>query len=303
MSNADVALVPEPESEKPPAATAQASRAARALIGWMKPDDAHRAMMSNRGDMAIDANQILAVQQAHSAVAARPEGVDQHGVLMDIGSDLDLHAAALRRTPAGAQMFAQGYRIAKVDLTRICGFQPTVFSDRAIERVAGVDPSSLTSMAEVTLPLAADPNLPVQFDPVRQTIMVSSPDLNLRVVGLAGPVPVPGGPPIFGFGIALNPSYMQVVEYRGRHFLRDGYHRAYGLLTRGITVVPAFVREMTAFEEVVPDPRGMLPQDAYQGPRPPKLPDYLDDTVSAAASLPAPHKLLVIQALELMPVA
>jgi hypothetical protein len=63
----------------------------------------------------------------------------------------------------------------------------------------------------------------------------------------AAPVPVSGGPPIFGFAVALNPSYMQVVHYRGRYFLRDGYHRAYGLLSRGITVVPAFVRETTTF--------------------------------------------------------
>jgi hypothetical protein len=47
----------------------------------------------------------------------------------------------------------------------------------------------------------------------------------------------------------------------------------------------------------------MLTQDAYQGPKPPVLPDYLDEAVSASVRLPGPHKLLVIQALELMPVA
>ena len=62
---------------------------------------------------------------------------------------------------------------------------------------------------------------------------------------------------------------MQVGRYRGRHFLRDGYHRAFGLLSRGITIVPAFVRDITVFEELMPDPRVQLPQDSYLGLQPP----------------------------------
>ena len=46
----------------------------------------------------------------------------------------------------------------------------------------------------------------------------------------------------------------------------------------------------------------MLPQNGYQGPCPPLLPDYLDDTVSVAVRYPAAHKLIVIQALELPPI-
>jgi TnpA family transposase len=49
-------------------------------------------------------------------------------------------------------------------------------------------------------------------------------------------------------------------------------HRAFGLLSRGITVVPAFARDITAFEELVPDPQMMLPQDSYRGSRPRSCP-------------------------------
>jgi hypothetical protein len=64
--------------------------------------------------------------------------------------------------------------------------------------------------------------------------------------------------------------------------------------------VPAFARDITAFEELVPDPR-IMPQDSYRGPPPPVLPDYLDGTVSAAVQVPAAHKMIVISALELTP--
>jgi hypothetical protein len=43
----------------------------------------------------------------------------------------------------------------------------------------------------------------------------------------------------------------------------------------------------------------MLPQGAYMGPRPPTLPDYLDDAVSATVQAPATQKLILVQALEL----
>ena len=67
-------------------------------------------------------------------------------------------------------------------------------------------------------------------------------------------------------------------------------------------MVPAFVRDITVFEETVPDPRLMLPQDGYHGPRPPVLADYQDDTVSASVRVPAAHKMVVVRALELQPI-
>jgi len=173
----------------------------------------------------------------------------------------------------------------------------------ALKRVEHLDLADSASVAALALPVTSETNMSVQLDPVRQSWIVSCENPNLRVLGTAGPVAgAPGGAPFFGFGVGVSPSYRQVVHCRGRYFLRDGYHRSYGFLSRGITVVPAFVRDMEAFEEVVPDPRVMLPQDAYQGPRPPLLPDYLDDTVSASVRTPTMRKMVLIQALELAPI-
>jgi len=199
-------------------------------------------------------------------------------------------------------MFAESWAVALVDLTRVCAFQPLVFSDQAVDRVKGIKPQDLSAIAGVSLPVASQVELPIQFDQMRQAWLVSSANPNLRVAGPVGPFPAtPGGPPVLGFGVSLDQSFIQVVHYRERYFLRDGYHRAYGFLRRGITVVPAFVRQMHAFEDLVPEPRAMLPQDSYRGSRPPVLLDYLDDTVSASITVPAVHKMVLIQALELNP--
>ena len=91
---------------------------------------------------------------------------------------------------------------------------------------------------------------------------------------------------------------MQVAYYRDRYLLRDGYHRAYGFLSRGITRAPTFLRRFLTFEEMRL-PAGLLPQDAFLGDRPPMLVDYLDNQVSAEILLPATQKIVVIQGLEL----
>jgi len=134
---------------------------------------------------------------------------------------------------------------------------------------------------------------------------VVSANGNLRIVGPAGPQLQPSGdaqvPPtgaVLGFGILNGVSFMQVACLRGRHFLRDGHHRALGLLGRNITIVPAFVRDITAFEEMFPDPRTLLPQEAYFGSRPPVLPDMLDDTVSASVQVPAVQTMIVISGMQ-----
>ncbi len=286
MSSSDLALVPPPAFPVEPAHTAQAERPARALIGWMRPEDAHRFLLSNRNDAAPDAV-IEAAQKARYTVAARPDGIDQHQLVTALPAELEHHVQALRASPAADPMFAEGWQVALVDLTRVCGFQPVVLSDQAISRVQAVDEHDLASIAAITLPLAESVQLPIQFDPIRQAWTVVSANQNLRVASPVGPMPASPGGMVLGFAITAGPSFMQVGRYHGRHFLRDG--------------APAFVRDVTVFEELMPDPRTMLPQDSYRGPRPPVLPDYLDDTVSAAVQVPAAHKMIVIHALELTP--
>jgi hypothetical protein len=115
----------------------------------------------------------------------------------------------------------------------------------------------------------------------------------------AGPVAEANGMPGFGFVVTVGVSFVQVVRFQDRYVLRDGYHRAFGLLSRGITHVPAFVRDFDTAENLAP--AGMLPHGAWLGPRPPVLRDYHDDLVSESVTLPDGRRMVVIQALELSP--
>jgi|SRR5882724_7642676 len=132
--------------------------------------------------------------------------------------------------------------------------------------------------------------------------MITSRNPNLRIAGpFSGPVDVGGGQmTACGFVVTVSSSFVQVVRYRGRLLLRDGYHRSLGLLAQDITRVPVLFREFGQFEPLGLGP-GMLPEAAFLGDRPPFLADYLRDAVSAEIKLPATQKMLVIQGMEMNP--
>jgi hypothetical protein len=275
-------------------------RTARALLGWLPEPLALRLMNSNDAMRAPTDDQRAAAASARAAVAARHEGLDQTDLVRDLPAGvLTNHLALLAQVPDAADFFNEGWRVALVDLSRVCGFQPTVFTDSAAERAAGVDPADVEQLAAVTLPTQFNPELNAQLDEARNQFLLVSRNPNLRLAGhFAGPLQ-PNSPPAFGFLATIRPSFLQVAGYGGRYFLRDGYHRSLGLLGIGATWVPAFVRDLDAIQELVPP--GMLPQEAFVGARPPKLLDYSDDAVSASVQLPASQKMIVVQALELSP--
>ncbi len=278
----------------------QVHRPARALIGWMQPAEGQLWLVSRRPDIAPTVEHMGQVARAVAAVAARPVGFDPIGAVTEPPAALDQHVAALHGDPAAAGLLNDGWRVMIVDLSRVCAAQPSVHVDHAEERAASIDPSDVTSIAAVSLPISAPTQLPFQFDQIQKAWVFSSANPNLRIVG-AG-YGVVNGAPIFGFNVALAPSFIRVARYQSRYLLLDGYHRAHGFLRRGITHVPVFVRDTPSFE-ALGLPQGMLPQDAYLGERPPLLPDYLNDDVSADVDVPATEKVIVITGLEVQAAA
>jgi hypothetical protein len=155
-------------------------------------------------------------------------------------------------------------------------------------------------IAAVTLPVGiADEAFPVQFDEERRTWLISDANPNLKLVGHYGGRIQDGAPLSFGFNVAVVPSFVQVACHHGRYVLRDGYHRAFGLLQRGITRVPAFVRDFGVGGLGLG--AGLFGTDVYLGARPPLLSDFLDDAVAADVPIPTVQKMIVIQGMELTP--
>jgi hypothetical protein len=265
----------------------------------MPADQAERVQHGNRNDVPVSEESRARAAAARAAVAGRQPGLDQTGVVSPAPAELAEHIAALQQHPAVAPYFTEGWVVSLVDLRKVCAVQPNIFVDHSTERVRDVDATDIRSVAAVSLPLPTKAELPAQFDDSKNVWLFSAPNPNLRLLGNFGGEIQPG---LMGFGflVGISSSFVQVAEFQGRRFLRDGYHRAVGFLQRGINVVPAFTRTLEPLDSLGL-PAGMLPQGAYFGDRPPCLPDYLDETVSVHVQLPAFQKMLVMQGLEVKP--
>jgi hypothetical protein len=292
---ADVqSVAPVPPSAQPAPIGWRAPRPARVSLGWLAPEQGEFLLASRAEARPPEAHRTR-VRKARDTVAARPVWGDRAGLVSPLPAELCDHAARLGATPGGTAMQAEGWEIAMVDLDEIVAFQTNVFTDTTPDRVAGLEPGDLESIASLTLPISDTAPVSVQYDQLSRSYTITSPNPNLRVVGNFDDRPA-NGPLGFGFGAAVTPSYLQVARIRGRLILRDGYHRSFGLLSRGITHVPAYVRDFDTTENLAP--AGMLPQNTWLGDRPPMLRDYHDDRVAASVLLPAQHRMIVIHAIE-----
>jgi hypothetical protein len=101
----------------------------------------------------------------------------------------------------------------------------------------------------------------------------SNPDLRLRLHSNTGqgkllPLSLYGGSPFF-----------EVAEFRGRWFLRDGYHRAYHLLKAGVYCMPAVVIYTRSIEELGATAPWFFNEEQLFSDRPPQVTDFLDDNM------------------------
>jgi hypothetical protein len=288
------------------AAPSFAKRKARALIGWMTEQEGALWISGRQMQATPDPAHVARWQQARQAVTARAAGLDQAGAVADLPPELQPHVEALRAHPWGALVLADMGEPRLIDLRCIRAAQPVIHIEEAVNRVEGLAATDLVGIARVTLPIpsATPTELPVMFDEAKNAYIVSSANPNLRVITrFNAPVQGPNNVQLLGvgFAITLTESYLGVVGVNGRYFIRDGNHRAYGLLRAGINHVPALVREFPSYADSKMPVHGMLPIEEFLGDRPPTLADYLNDAVSVDTFAPITTKMIVVQALEITP--
>lgn len=278
-----------------------ARRKARTLIGWLSEQEGALWIAGRQMAQQPDPEHMARCREARAVVELRPEGHAQDNLFQSLPDTLAAHMAALQATPKTAQILAEAGEPRMVDLRLVCAAQPTIYVEDAANRVRGLAATDIPGIAAVTLPLHSPMKMSVVFDPHKNAWLFSSPNPNLRVAGHFNAELAPGSNG-FGFVVEVALSYLQVAGFNGRYFLRDGYHRAFGLLAAGIHFAPALVKDYAAFEEIQM-PAGLLPPPTYLGSRPPLLVDYLDSTVATDTHLPVMTKMVVVQAIDLNSVA
>lgn len=273
------------------------ARPARSLIGWL-PTEVAQASLAGPGVQSPFEPQIVSrVASAHAAVATRQPHTAGTDVITDLPIDLVPYVDELKSKPFYQPFAAEGWQVRMADLRRIRSAQPTVHTDHATERTQSARPDDLLSLARVTLPHSRAKEL-MATEPTADgrgwILTCRNPQLRVRGPYTANRDDNGYKTKVFGIETEVANSLVQVVRWRGVYILRDGYHRAYGLLSRGIESVPVLYHEFPDYQPPLVAP-GLFDPNVYIGERAPRLSDYLDDSVSADIEVRRKQKTLVIQ--------
>jgi hypothetical protein len=269
-----------PNSDKRPAGSK-----CRALAAWF-PSEGGKRPTQGPGSREW-------AKRAAAEIATRAVSPDQEDLIQVLPESLHDHVKQLQQFADARRMFEDNWKVALVtDLSRLVSAQPSV-------RVGGAGDdfgpeSDLRSIAQVTLPVQRPPaELPAEFDPALQVWKITSKSPNVRITNKYGNE-FREGFFTFGFVVEVLTSFLSVAQYRGRLILRDGYHRAYRLISSGVLVAPAFVRAY-ADDDSVFTPK-MASEPTWTGDRPPLLGDFTNDVVSRDIWLPSNDTTLYIGA-------
>jgi hypothetical protein len=272
------------------------------LLGWLSEEEGISALLGRPPMLGEDVTaQRTAWQAARNAVQARP-AFTPGPVLVDTNGRTEFDAIA-HRPDIAAHFSGMTWRPEWVDLGNVLSFQKGIVLDGADERIGAADrdPAALLKLCIPDEASAPSPAA-ISTDPDRKGFTITSLNPNLRIVGgQASDVevsPALGMPPtkMKGFMILAftGLSYLQVVRYRDRCFVRDGYHRATGLVRRGVRIVPCIFIEARNFAELG-CPAGSLTDEIMYGERPPRLVDFWDNATACEVQQIAIRKVLRIR--------
>ena len=274
-------------------------REARALLGWMNESEVVQVLLGRNPAPTDDLASLRGIhQQCHAEVDARPRYEPEDPIIDE--SFPGLTEVAIR-TEVIANFANMNWRPALVDLTKVLSFQKLIHIDGLEERARGV--ADKDRLLEVCIPSSQpQPPLGAFTDSDGKGFTISSYNPNLRIAGGqmadANVSQAPGLPEVKMRAVTLfvfmGTSYLQVVRYRDRCFIRDGYHRAAALLKKGITRVPSIFIEAKSFEEVGANP-GAFTYEVLYGERPPRVIDFWDASVSRTVKQASVRKVVRIR--------
>jgi hypothetical protein len=262
------------------------------------------AVTSLLGRNPVPTDDLPALRKQHSLFRAAASRLEEKSIENPVISDTGVRLDEIRLRPEVASNFlGMNWRPAIVDLRRVLTFQKIIFTDGLEERLKAAGAED--GLYEICLP-RTQPSHPLGAftDADGKGFTISSFNPNLRIaagqISEAQVAPGPGMPTVTMQAVTLlvfmGTSFLQVVRYRDRSFIRDGYHRAAGLLRAGIYHVPCIFIEAESFEQVGPvQVPGAFSYETLYSPRPPFLADFWNDEVAADVSQPAVRKVVRVR--------
>lgn len=174
-----------------------------------------------------------------------------------------------------------------VELRKLKAFQPYLNSeyvDQLVERAP--EPGDEEGTVAFCLPLRSErkpAEVVTGFNPNTNTFIVSTGNLDLRIVGQFASEDAATGRRLIGFAYDFGLPQISVVEYKGNYFVKNGYHRAFALLKKGHDSLPCLALSTDSFSATGAQVPGFFPVDLILSDRAPLLSDF---QTGAALSVP-----------------
>lgn len=228
----------------------------RMLLGIGQAEDTLRFLLRQTRD-ELDVEDFLTRDRAARAIRAK-QSETATPFLLPMPPEWQDHLHRVRARPVFQRVFgSREVHFGLVDLASLIVIQPHVHFGYAETRV----PLGLTNDEVVDLCLPDGPGHSEVWGGVTTTgqgdaaLTLMTHDLNLTVI--AADFQADGLSATFRFG--RTSVFTQVVRYHGRHYLKDGTHRAVGLLARRHRCLPAVIVDTEDLRDI-PDhlPSGVL---------------------------------------------
>jgi hypothetical protein len=124
---------------------------------------------------------------------------------------------------------------------------------------------TLEQQLGVCLPLAQAVE-PLQIHPSASAMMITSRSLNVRTLWKGY-----GNGGFLGIHVGVTLPFVHVVQFDGRCYLHNGFHRAVALQSKGVTHIPCLFREVATAADAGIAPPGTFDLPLLTSPNPPTL--------------------------------
>jgi hypothetical protein len=167
-----------------------------------------------------------------------------------------------------------------VEIDPLIAFQFHLWPNRAANLCKSLDTApDIDDMLPICLPLDVE-DIQASVSSSGSSMAIESHSMNLKFSPTLQELTVANPRRIRTVGLQFFPScpFIQVVRFRGRSYLKNGYHRAYGLGKAGVESMPCIYLEgATNFNQVGLIKDRTFPSEVLESERPPTVGHFVQD--------------------------
>lgn len=213
----------------------------------------------------------------------------------DFGADQSDHIERLQQFPVFQRLYGgRKWSVRLIEISKIRSLVWWINTGYAENSTGEVENEDNSKLLQLCLPTDL-PRRPVEIGLTKESppgFLMVTDDLNLTVVE-AGIESTSGQEMQVVFKIGRNAVFMEVVSLGGHYLLKDGHHRAYSLMARGIKRVPCILVEGEDLSRIEHQnkPYALSPE-TFLGDKAPVVADLLDPDLTLNVKLRGMIRLL-----------